>query len=255
MNTRPLLPGSETRFALYYRFVAGISAPQIEGLSSLESEIVNGTFHDLKARGCDTETVDAVVKKTAAVFRLARAEVKRLAEKFQLTPDLLEKLSLEVARRTVFGPGSSEGDAVFRGVPFIALMPHAVRAVDPSQRDERDSSRLVVPSFCHQWHWEAAHLSRVSVQTVESLHHWIDMVVMSGGVPKIVVFTCVEQGRSDALPEGKSPFFDIEITDEEHLLRAGDNWVPEGLDEFFKMVRSSDSLKMAYDLLSLDPYW
>lgn len=244
-HSRRILRASEARELLAAKFVAGPGFPFVPALTEAQKHReLNNLEGVLIDAGCGDQEILLVKQTMITVWRLAEEE----------------RIPYEVARHIVCGQATSENKhSSFDSVPFYALLPHALRALDPKQQDVCDPSKLVVPPHFHQWilHEGARQVSRISIQTTESVHDWMDRVVaLTGGKPQVVALICFDKERTDVLPEGKSNLLSLELVghDSRYLVPFSDNFVPEDLADFFKVVQTSDSFKSIHDKLTLAPY-
>ncbi len=148
----------------------------------------------------------------------------------------------KIAYKTVFGPDihdehnhedlTLDYDDGFEGVTFFAVMPRALQVLNPLQERVRRKEDLIIPSDWLNWTWERKGLSRVSIQTADTLPSWVDLVKVYGGVAKIVAVIAASGG--DEIREEKTPTLGIDLLSPEMLFQIKRPSGRKGVD-FFRL--------------------
>lgn len=178
-------------------------------------------------------------------------------------------VSNEVARKTFFGPWPSELVSAdnpdddegifpsFKGVTFIAITPEALKALDPSQKNEQDVTKLVVPKEYHQWQVVKKGrvvLSRISIKAPDDLMKCAEKVGVFEGDLVVVSLAALDPTKSDVVPKSTSILFGNKVLTDENIFQITE--VPPGLEELALSVSVGESptLGKVLDLLTLESY-
>lgn len=213
----------------------------ISGLSSDQIIYLAGVNEELQNKHVGFDKIFKVLINHIASFRVANKM----------------GMSVEIARKNVFGPTTEDLKGPLTGVSCYAVLPRALGVLDESQKEERNSLVLRVPASWHQWKLSSVGLARICIASGEDLLKWVDQVKVFGATPYVIALVGIdpaEKDEMDTLPDGESFIFGIRILDSEHLL--GIEKVPRGMGDFFEnvVVRHSASFDEIHDLLTLSSY-
>lgn len=180
-----------------------------------------------------------------------------------------DRVSVDIARKTFFGPWSSELVVAenpddeegifpgFDGVTFIALTPQALHGLDSSQKNEQDVSKFTVPKDFHQWQVvkkDKVVLSRISVVAPDDLVKWAEKIRIFGGVPIVISLAALDPAKSDVVSRSTSPIFGDEVLPDENIFQITE--VPPGFEDLALRVsvEGSPTLGKVLDMLTLKSY-
>jgi hypothetical protein len=216
----------------------GISTEQLQ---SIIDSLTSTCGHEIN--------VPRVVSLTEAVIRLVS-----------------DRVTFRDARITVFGPNEDELEANKSAVYCYGILGHALRVLDPSQREIRNNKHFV-PLSWHQWSVTdsvAENISegnddtsvfgrfkRITILTPDSVRTWADYVGMCGFSPVLVALPYAE---FDSVPTTRTEIMEYDLSRSPNLLSLDlmqgmqkpspsyDNVDPASVEMVLKKLTLSDYL-------------